>query len=295
MMVARDRRRPAVRLDRAGRRRPAHVHPRRRAAAGGAGLQLCAPARGRSALHLRHGQARRPRRLHSAIVLAMIALLIGYEAVSRFFAPVPIHFARSDTDRCLGLAVNVASAWLLSGGRTWPHPSPSPRASHHEHHDHAHDHDEAHRIVTTAGVLLLSVFEDGVPPVFRLRAEAEPLPAASAVTVETVRPDGTRQTFRHAGSRRLAGERRSIPEPHAFVAQHARRRARTIPSSSRSMATSDDHVHSAADRDNNMRAAVIHVAGRRGGFRAGHRRAGAGPRLRLALDGPARRHRRAPA
>src|ERR1700741_3552548 len=28
----------------------------------------------------------------SAIVLAMIALLIGYEAIARFFAPVPIHF-----------------------------------------------------------------------------------------------------------------------------------------------------------------------------------------------------------
>src|ERR1700686_1359963 len=31
----------------------------------------------------------------SAIVLAMIALLIGYESVSRFFAPVPIHFAQA--------------------------------------------------------------------------------------------------------------------------------------------------------------------------------------------------------
>ena len=31
----------------------------------------------------------------SAIVLAMIAMLIGYEAVSRFFAPVPIHFAEA--------------------------------------------------------------------------------------------------------------------------------------------------------------------------------------------------------
>ena len=36
----------------------------------------------------------------SAIVLAMIALLIGYEAVSRlFFDPVPIHFARGHPDR----------------------------------------------------------------------------------------------------------------------------------------------------------------------------------------------------
>src|ERR1700710_1200605 len=31
----------------------------------------------------------------SAIVLAMIAILIGYEAISRLFAPVPIHFAEA--------------------------------------------------------------------------------------------------------------------------------------------------------------------------------------------------------
>src|SRR4030088_1277338 len=31
----------------------------------------------------------------SAIVLALIALLIGYEAVARFLAPVPIHFAEA--------------------------------------------------------------------------------------------------------------------------------------------------------------------------------------------------------
>src|SRR5271167_3091612 len=31
----------------------------------------------------------------SAIVLAMIAVLIGYEAISRIFAPVPIHFAQA--------------------------------------------------------------------------------------------------------------------------------------------------------------------------------------------------------
>src|SRR6202011_2560114 len=40
----------------------------------------------------------------SAIILAMIALLIGYEAVSRFFAPVPIHFAEAIPVACLGLA-----------------------------------------------------------------------------------------------------------------------------------------------------------------------------------------------
>jgi cation diffusion facilitator family transporter len=52
----------------------------------------------------------------SAIVLAMIALLIGYESVSRFFTPVPIQFSEAIPIACLGLAVNVASVWLLSGG-----------------------------------------------------------------------------------------------------------------------------------------------------------------------------------
>jgi hypothetical protein len=42
----------------------------------------------------------------------MFALLIGYESVSRFLAPVPIHFAEAIPIACLGLPVNVGSAWL---------------------------------------------------------------------------------------------------------------------------------------------------------------------------------------
>src|SRR5271168_385223 len=95
----------------------------------------------------------------SAIILAMIALLIGYEAVSRLFAPVPIHFAEAIPVACLGLAVNIASAWLLSGG------------AHHHGHSHSHglaqeeqNHDESHLITTRGGVVILEIFEDGVPP-----------------------------------------------------------------------------------------------------------------------------------
>jgi cation diffusion facilitator family transporter len=51
----------------------------------------------------------------SAIVLAMIALLIAYEAVSRLFNPVPISFNEAIPIAVLGLAVNVASAWLSAG------------------------------------------------------------------------------------------------------------------------------------------------------------------------------------
>src|SRR5579864_7426995 len=71
----------------------------------------------------------------SAIVLAMIALLIAYEAVSRFLDPVQIAFDEAIPIAALGLAVNIASAWLLSGGRSHGH-------DHHGDHDHAHHHAE---------------------------------------------------------------------------------------------------------------------------------------------------------
>lgn len=70
----------------------------------------------------------------SAVVLAMIALLIGYEAVSRFIVPVAIRFREAIPIAVLGLVVNLVSAWLLSGGGH----------SHHQHHDHDHDHDDGH-------------------------------------------------------------------------------------------------------------------------------------------------------
>ena len=73
----------------------------------------------------------------SAIVLAMIALLIGYEAVLRFIWPVPISFDEAIPIACLGLAVNVASVLLLGGGG---------HQHAHGHHAHAHggEHEHAH-------------------------------------------------------------------------------------------------------------------------------------------------------
>ena len=52
----------------------------------------------------------------SAIILAMIALIILYEAVTRLLHPVAIDFTEAIPIAVVGLAVNIASAWLLSGG-----------------------------------------------------------------------------------------------------------------------------------------------------------------------------------
>src|ERR1700688_1629036 len=78
----------------------------------------------------------------SAIVLAMIALLIGYEAVERLLNPVAISFNEAIPIAVLGLAVNVASAWLLSGGHHHGHDH-----GHGHAHGHSHDHDEEPRLV----------------------------------------------------------------------------------------------------------------------------------------------------
>src|SRR4051812_1570687 len=51
----------------------------------------------------------------SAIVLAVIALFIGYEAIERFISPVPISFNEAIPIALVGLLVNIVSAWLLSG------------------------------------------------------------------------------------------------------------------------------------------------------------------------------------
>ena len=141
-------------------------HPCRRAAAGGARLHLCAQARRRPRFTFGTGKFGDLAGFTSAIVLAMIALLIGYEAVSRLLHPVPIQLRpRRSRLRCSGSAVNVASAWLLSGG----------------------DHHHATAITAIAsttttraashcsgrGAPTLEVFEDGVPPRFRLA----PIPA----------------------------------------------------------------------------------------------------------------------
>jgi cation diffusion facilitator family transporter len=77
----------------------------------------------------------------SAIVLALIALLIGWESVLRFTAPVPIDFTQAIWVAAIGLAVNLASAWLLRDDHDHHH---GHAHHHHHHHGHGHDHHGRH-------------------------------------------------------------------------------------------------------------------------------------------------------
>jgi cation diffusion facilitator family transporter len=68
----------------------------------------------------------------SALILAMIALLIAYESAHRLFNPVAISFDWAIAIAAVGLAVNLGSAWLL-------------RERHGDHLHHHHDQQGTHR------------------------------------------------------------------------------------------------------------------------------------------------------
>jgi len=71
-----------------------------------------------------------------AVVLAMVALAIGYESAVRLFQPVAIGYGESVAIAGVGLAVNMLSAWLL-----WDdHHHDDPAHAHDHHHHHHHDH-----------------------------------------------------------------------------------------------------------------------------------------------------------
>lgn len=186
----------------------------------------------------------------SAIVLAMISLLIGYEAVSRLLSPIVIHFDEAIPIAVVGLLVNIATAWLLSGGE------------HGHSHGHAHGaHEDARPIDIGQGVLLVEVFEDGVPPRFRLRFKDErgpcAVPGGAAAILETERPTGQLQTFRfvdHGGYLESTDE---IPEPHEFRVKIRLAHAE-YDHIYETVFSEGQHGHS-AHRDNNMRAAFVHV------------------------------------
>ncbi|MEO1200010.1 MAG: CDF family Co(II)/Ni(II) efflux transporter DmeF [Pseudomonadota bacterium] len=68
----------------------------------------------------------------SAVILALIALLIGWESFQRLMEPVPISFNQAIMVAMVGLIVNLLSAWLL-------------RDDHHHHHHGHHHHDDEHK------------------------------------------------------------------------------------------------------------------------------------------------------
>jgi len=88
----------------------------------------------------------------SALILGVVALGIAFESVQRLMNPSPVAFTQATIVAVIGLAVNIVSAMLLSGGHSHDHRSHGDHDLRHDGHDHhrhkkqpAHDHRSRHR------------------------------------------------------------------------------------------------------------------------------------------------------
>ncbi len=74
----------------------------------------------------------------SAIILMVVALLMGFQSIERLLHPVDIHYNEAISIAVVGLVVNLICAWLLHDNHEHHHHHDHEH-SHHHHHDHHHD------------------------------------------------------------------------------------------------------------------------------------------------------------
>jgi nickel/cobalt transporter (NicO) family protein len=167
--------------------------------------------------------------LGQAVLLGLSATL-SHTAIVWAIALGGLYFGKQWNTETTEPYFQLVSAVLIIGvalwmvWRTWRHRAAFDEHAHdgrdHDHdHDHAHVHDDARRIDTGHGVVRLQIFEQGVPPRFRLSAESGASWPAEQVQIETERGDGSREhfTFRRQGG--YLESVQEIPEPHEFVAR----------------------------------------------------------------------------
>ena len=165
-------------------------------------------------------------------VLLGLAATLSHTAIVWIIALVGLHFGGQWNAEATEPYFQLASAVVIIGvalwmlRRTWKDQQLEQAATH-DHHDHHHANhhgDEVRRIDTGHGILQLEVFEDGVPPRFRIRFEGRSnlvttMKDRPSVTIETERPNGQRQSFLMVERGDFLESAEEIPEPHEFMAR----------------------------------------------------------------------------
>ena len=150
-------------------------------------------------------------------VLLGVSAALAHSLIIWVLAAAALHFGNQWNTETLEPYLQLGSAAMilgLAGWMFWRTRRDLQAAA-----EHLHAHSESFMLDLGHGRLELSVFETGVPPVFQLRAPAgERLPAAHAVSLETLRPDGTRQIFQFDQKQGWLESTADIPEPHEFDA-----------------------------------------------------------------------------
>jgi nickel/cobalt exporter len=159
-------------------------------------------------------------------VLLGLAATLSHTAVVWAVAMGGMYLGRNWQAEAVEPYLQVASAMLVLGvaawmlWRTWRNQQLAHAHDHHHNHgDHHHGHDEVKRINTGHGIVRLEVFEDGVPPRFRLYSERGHAWQAAQVRIETERAGGRRQAFTFVQRDGFLESEQEIPEPHEFMAR----------------------------------------------------------------------------
>lgn len=188
---------------------------------------------------------------HSLIIWALAAMALRFGS----------HWNAETAEPYLQLfsaaAILLLAVWMFR--RTKAEVDAAHHHHHHGHHHHGegHDHDHGHHhghdesvlLDTGHGCIELSIFEDGVPPVFRIRTSGgSKLPASTDVRVTTERADGNVREFGFETREGFLQSLDSIPEPHEFTAvvtlSHGNH-AHTL----RAKFAEGDHPHAMTDED----------------------------------------------
>ena len=135
-------------------------------------------------------------------VLLGLAATVSHTAVVWAVAMGGLYLGQSWNAEATEPYFRVASAVLIIGIALWmlwrTYKKQKTERSADAGHDHAHHPhgEQSHRIDTGHGIVRLEVFEDGVPPRFRLRYDgATPVARGQTFSIATERPDGARQEF----------------------------------------------------------------------------------------------------
>lgn len=150
-------------------------------------------------------------------VLLGLSATISHTAVVWAVALLGLYFGQDLSGERSEAYLQIASALIILGvaawmvWRTW--------RDQNEEHDHDHHHDVPQVVPLAGRTLSIEVFENGVPPRWRIRSDAGGLPSASDIRVTTVRANGTEQTFAFVGREGYLESNDEIPEPHAFKAR----------------------------------------------------------------------------
>ena len=141
----------------------------------------------------------------STLAIALVVWFAGVAFAQRFGHYVDLAASLA----LVGFGGWIAISSLLEMRRSGGH-------GHHHHHHSLVPHGSIHgpelqEVKTGHGPLQLSIFEDGVPPKFRLTGSGD-----TKVSLGTVWADGTRQRFEMASHGTYWESLDAIPEPHAF-------------------------------------------------------------------------------